>query len=74
MEPATEEAEHNGDTCLGKSHNEAMRIMEGVLDKVKDHKVHIQLMEGEVEFQGKGYEITGAGPDNTHTVKVTSCA
>jgi len=34
-EPATEEAEHNGDTCLGKSRVEAMRMMEGVLDKVK---------------------------------------
>jgi len=34
-EPATEEAEHNGDTCLVKSCVEAMRMMEGVLDKVK---------------------------------------
>jgi len=31
-------------------------------------------MEGEVEFQGKGYEITGAGAHNAHTVKGTGGA
>jgi len=56
-EPAAEEAEYNGDTCLGKSSVEATMMMEGEIDEGevldKDHKVRIQLMEAEAEFRNE---------------------
>jgi len=70
-EHPAEEAEHNGDTRLGRV--EAMTSMEGVLDEGegedKDHNAPIQLMEAEIEFQSERHAMMGAGADNLHKLE-----